>query len=196
MSKKIKAEWIVRPDSYTLDHASDWKDNIFPSPDDERTYIYNNHKFRQIGGGYYNYIDLDGNLKEIVTQDGKVVQKRTNGIPNQAKKKYTMISQPMGGKTPEEIKGQRDLMVEWAEKEGYEVLDTYFSAEGDRIHIFNHAGDDNASIYLLGKSIEQMALVDCVFFAWGWEKARGCCIEHEVAREYGIKCRYADEEFA
>lgn len=196
MSKKIKAEWIVRPDSYAFEHASDWKDNIFPLPDDEPTYIYNNHKFRQIGRGYYSYIDLDGGLREIITQDGKVVDKRTNGIANPAKKKYAMISQPMGGETPESIKRTRKSMIEWANIEGYEVIDTDFSAEINRMGIRNYAGDDNVNIYLLGKAIQQMALVDCVFFAWGWEKARGCCIEHEVAREYGIKCRYADEELA
>ncbi len=181
MSKKIKAEWIVRPDSYTLDHAADWKDKA---------------SSREIGVGYYTFIEPEGTIKEFFSNKGKVEQVVTHTPAETPKKKYAMISQPMGGKSPEGIKAQRDLMVEWAEKEGYEVLDTDFSAEINRMGVWNNAGDDNVNVYLLGKAIQQMALVDCVFFAWGWEKARGCCIEHEVAREYGIKCRYADEELA
>lgn len=181
MSKKIKAEWIVRPDSYTLDHAADWKDKA---------------SSREIGVGYYTFIEPEGTIKEFFSNKGKVEQVVTHTPVETSKKKYAMISQPMGGKSPEEIKAQRTLMVQWAGKEGYEVLDTDFSAEINRMGIWNYAGDDNVNVYLLGKAIQQMALVDCVFFAWGWEKARGCCIEHEVAREYGIKCRYADEELA
>ena len=40
--------------------------------------------------------------------------------------KKVMISQPMAGKTPEEILKVRDKAVKYLEGLGYEVLDTYF----------------------------------------------------------------------
>ena len=42
----------------------------------------------------------------------------------------------------------------------------------------------------LGKSISLMSEADLVVFAPGWENARGCRIEHEVAKEYGIQVSY------
>ena len=40
--------------------------------------------------------------------------------------KKVMISQPMAGKTPEEIVAARDKAVKYLEGLGYEVVDTYF----------------------------------------------------------------------
>lgn len=37
-----------------------------------------------------------------------------------------------------------------------------------------------------GKSNEEIE-ADVVYFAKGWENARGCRIEHTVAKEYGLK---------
>ena len=42
----------------------------------------------------------------------------------------------------------------------------------------------------LGKSISLMSDADLVVFAPGWEDARGCRIEHQVARDYGIQVSY------
>ena len=40
-------------------------------------------------------------------------------------------------------------------------------------------------MHYLAKSIEFIANVDGVVFMPGWENARGCRIEHQVAEEYG-----------
>lgn len=75
-----------------------------------------------------------------------------------------MISQPMNGLTDEEIKV---INPEW------EVLNTLFDIEFDN------------PIYYLAKSIEKLAEADVVVFVPGWEKARGCKIEYEIAKAYG-----------
>jgi hypothetical protein len=42
----------------------------------------------------------------------------------------------------------------------------------------------------LAKSIENMSLCHKAYFAKGWENARGCKIEHEVALQYGLEIIY------
>ena len=50
------------------------------------------------------------------------------------------------------------------------------------------------AIYYLAKSIEFIGKVDIVVFMKGWEKARGCRIEHQVAVEYGKEIVYCNQE--
>ncbi len=87
-----------------------------------------------------------------------------------------MISQPMRGKTNEQIKAERESLVKELEKEGHEVVNTVFDLAPK--------GKDEA-IYYLSKSIEFISEVDGLVFMPGWENARGCRIEHQVARDYG-----------
>ena len=84
-----------------------------------------------------------------------------------------MISQPMYGKTEKQIKEEREELVRKLQEEGHEVLDTIFEF------------DCNTSpIYYLAKSIEVLDKADAIIFMKGWEKARGCIIEHETALKY------------
>lgn len=95
--------------------------------------------------------------------------------------KKVMISQPMNGKTNEMIRKEREEIVKGLEQEGLEVIDTVF--EQAPINC-------DEAIYYLSKSIEYIGKVDYVYFMKGWEKARGCKIEHQVAVEYGKVCKY------
>ena len=87
-----------------------------------------------------------------------------------------MISQPMKGKTEEQIRTEREDLVQKLEEEGYEVVDTIFADEPPK-----HC---DTAIYYLAKSIEAIGQVDGVVFMQGWENARGCKIEYQVAKEY------------
>lgn len=88
-----------------------------------------------------------------------------------------MISQPMKGKTTEQIRKEREEVVKQLVEEGHEVIDTIFTEEAPK--------DSDEAIYFLAKSIEAMAKVDELVFLPGWQNARGCRIEYEVARNYG-----------
>lgn len=88
-----------------------------------------------------------------------------------------MISQPMRGKTTEQIRNEREELVKTLEEEGHEVIDTIFAEETPK--------DCDTAIYYLAKSIEAIGKVDAVVFMEGWEEARGCRIEYEVATAYG-----------
>lgn len=94
--------------------------------------------------------------------------------------KRLFISQPMKGKTDEEILREREVAVEKAKNvlgEEVEVIDSFFQS----------APVDAKPLWFLGKSLELLADADIVYFAKGWEDARGCVIEHECAVRYGIK---------
>lgn len=86
------------------------------------------------------------------------------------------ISQPMSGKSDEEIRAERERVAEaardWCEEE-IEVIDSYLPG----------ARDENPLIDL-GRCIQLMAEADLVYFARGWENARGCRIEYACAEAY------------
>ena len=93
--------------------------------------------------------------------------------------KKLFISQPMNGKTDEEIKAEREIAIRNAQEiigEEVEVIDSFFEK----------APHDARPLWFLGKSLELMATADVVYFVEGWKDARGCRIEHECAVEYGI----------
>lgn len=93
-----------------------------------------------------------------------------------------MISQPMRGKTNEEIRKEREKLIRQLELNGHEVVDTIINKEPPK--------NIDEAIYYLSKSIEFISRVDAVYFMKGWEKARGCKIEHEVAIEYDKQIFY------
>lgn len=93
--------------------------------------------------------------------------------------KRLFISQPMRGKTNEEIEKVRKQATKAAKeylKEDVEVIDSFFK----------DAPCEAKPLWFLGKSIELLSTADVAYFAKGWEEARGCKIENECAIEYGI----------
>lgn len=98
--------------------------------------------------------------------------------------KKIMISQPMNGKTNEEIREERAELVRRFEEDGIEVVDTIINEEPPK--------NVNEAIYYLAKSIKFIGQVDAVYFMKGWEKARGCKIDHQVAVEYGKDIFYGN----
>lgn len=99
--------------------------------------------------------------------------------------KKLFISQPMRGKSEEEIWKEREQAIREAEKtvgEPVEVIDSYFQ----------YAPADAKPLWFLAKALELLSAADVAYFASGWQDARGCRIEHECAVEYGID-RIEDE---
>ena len=91
--------------------------------------------------------------------------------------KKLFISQPMRGKTDEEILAERLTAKAEAEArlgEPVEVIDSFF------------AGTNAAPLELLGESLKLLYRADMAYFAAGWEEARGCKIEWACAEAYGI----------
>ncbi len=93
--------------------------------------------------------------------------------------KKLFISQPMRGKSDEEILAVRSNAIQAAKDavdEDVEVLDSFFQ----------NSPADARPLWFLGKSLELLATADVAYFSSGWADARGCRIEHTCAVEYGV----------
>lgn len=99
--------------------------------------------------------------------------------------KKLFISQPMKDKTDEEILREREQAVREAEKylkengmqEEVQLIDSFFQS----------APVGARPLWFLGKSLELLSTADLVYFAKGWEEARGCRIEHMCAVQYELQ---------
>ena len=93
------------------------------------------------------------------------------------------ISQPMKGKTAQEILEERANAFSLIKScnPGYELINTFIDDDLDE----NHAG-----LKYLAKSIEMLDEAAGVWMLKGWEEAKGCRIEHECAKAYGIPVYY------
>jgi len=101
-----------------------------------------------------------------------------------------MLSQPMAGKTDEEITATRERAVATLEGMGYEVINTRFTGEWYSKESMEKRGVVNTPLCSLAKSLENMSLCHVAYFCKGWENARGCRIEHEAAKAYGLEILY------
>lgn len=104
-----------------------------------------------------------------------------------------MLSQPMGGKTDEEIVETRERAIKVLEAKGYEVVNTLFTDEWYSHENMKKRGVVQIPLYLLAKSLEEMSLCHVVYFCKGWENARGCKIEHDAAVAYGLDIIYEED---
>lgn len=106
--------------------------------------------------------------------------------------KKAMLSQPMGGKTDEEIVETRERAIKVLEAKGYEVVNTLFTDEWYNHENMEKRGVVQIPLCFLAKSLENMSLCHTVYFCKGWENARGCKIEHEAAVAYGLDIIYEE----
>ena len=107
--------------------------------------------------------------------------------------KKAMLSQPMAGKTNEEIAATRERAIVTLTEKGYDVIDTLFTDEWYGKDAMESRGVVQIPLYFLAKSLEKMSLCHAVYFCKGWEKARGCRIEHEAAKAYGLEIIYEED---
>lgn len=104
--------------------------------------------------------------------------------------KKAMLSQPMAGKTDEEIIATRERAIKALEAQGYTVVNTLFADEWYSREKMTERGVVQIPVCFLAKSLENMSLCHAVYFCEGWEHARGCKIEHDVAKAYGLDIIY------
>lgn len=103
-----------------------------------------------------------------------------------------MLSQPMAGKTDEEIIATREKAIKVLESKGYELVNTLFTDEWYNKESMEKCGVVQIPLCFLAKSLDHMSLCHAVYFCKGWENARGCRIEHEAAKAYGLKIIYEE----
>ena len=103
-----------------------------------------------------------------------------------------MLSQPMNGKTDEEIVATRERAIRVLEGKGYEIVNTLFTDEWYNRDKMEERGVVQIPLCFMAKGIENMSLCNAVYFCKGWDKARGCKIEHDVALAYGLEVIYEE----
>ena len=99
--------------------------------------------------------------------------------------KKVMICQLMYGKTNEQIKKERQQIVDKLENMQFDVLDTIIEEDAPK--------NCNESVWYLSKSLELLSKADIVVFMSGWSKGKGCRAEHEICILYNIPIIYEYE---
>ena len=103
------------------------------------------------------------------------------------------ISIPMSGRSEKEILEQMD-------REENRAM-AYFAKRGINIVMYNsYINQDyvdevqfrNNDVYMLSKSIEVLAYADTIWMGEGWQKSRGCQVEHKIATEYYLGRYYSE----
>lgn len=103
-----------------------------------------------------------------------------------------MLSQPMAGKTNEEIAATREKAIKVLEEKGYQIVNTLFTDEWYNKEKMAERGVVNIPLCFMAKSLENMSLCHAAYFCKGWENARGCRIEHAAAKAYGLLIIYEE----
>ena len=112
--------------------------------------------------------------------------------------KNIFISQPMTGKSEEEILATRQKEIEKihqlfdADGEQVNIIASYID-DATRKHFKEHVSDDiNWDIFWLSQSLERLAMADIIWLCDGWEYSNGCNIELECATRYGVGIMYPE----
>lgn len=118
----------------------------------------------------------------------------TDYIDRQEAKMKAMISQPMNGVSENEIIATRNRAITALKAAGYEVVNTLFTDEWYSDQAMKERGVVQKPLCFLAKSLENMSLCHAAYFCKGWERARGCRLEHDAAVAYGVQIIYECEK--
>ena len=112
--------------------------------------------------------------------------------------KNIFISQPMTGKSEEEILATRQKEIEKIHQsfdaDGVEIniIPSYID-DATRKHFQKYTSDDiNWDIFWLSQSLERLAMADMIWLCEGWEHSKGCNVELECATQYGLDIVYSE----
>ena len=100
--------------------------------------------------------------------------------------KKIFISQPMFGKSTDQIMKDRKRIIEEIKtkfQDDVKILDS----------IIRYIPRDATPLWFLGKSIEVLSKADIIYMGKGWQNSRGCRIEYECTKNYGIQIVFEEE---
>lgn len=114
-----------------------------------------------------------------------------NNPDSNSRKKKLFISQPFHGVSEEEILSERSRIIKYLDSSHIYLRNTSMTINMleweviDQYHV-EDAPPDASRLWYLAHSIQLMSEADLVYFANGWNKAKGCLVEYKVARLYNI----------
>lgn len=97
-----------------------------------------------------------------------------------------MVSQPMYGKTEDEITADRNKAINFSNLCGFNFINTRNTGDWYNPEAMKERGVVNIPLCFFAKSVEAMSKCQLAYFSYGWELARGCRLEHSVAEAYGL----------
>lgn len=105
-----------------------------------------------------------------------------------------MISIPMG--TNPNWREHYNEVKEKLENQGYDVAPlTYKEMFGKRPPDFIDGLEcQHIPLLYMAHSFYRMCMCDTVYFTQGWEEARGCRLEYQAAKDYGLKIIFEDKK--
>lgn len=106
--------------------------------------------------------------------------------------KKAMLSQPMAGKTDEEIITTREKAISVLKDMGFEIVNTLFTDQWYSEGSMSDRGVVQRPLCFLANSLENMSLCHAAYFCKGWDKTRGCKLEHDAAIAYGLEVIYEE----
>lgn len=133
------------------------------------------------------YRTLEGTHKRLAEIIGQLLEERER--PKGSAPIRLFVSQPMAGRSEEEIRAEREAAVRFVRRMTrceVELLDSYFPGF-----------QPDHPLQYLARSLALLAEADLAYFTEGWQDARGCRVEMACADEYGIDhivCEGSDEE--
>lgn len=99
-------------------------------------------------------------------------------------KPVIVISQPMRGMSPEQVKAVREEAEKDVTSMGFEPYENVYDAS------FNNQtvpeGCKHPEVLAMAGALERLSQADALYLAPGWSSARGCRIEYEVALAFGM----------
>lgn len=128
-------------------------------------------------------------LLDVIHEEIEKFRSKT-AVPEGIRK--AMLSQPMAGKSDEEIAATREKAMAALQEKGYFVVNTLFTDEWYSKDAMDKRGVVQIPLCFLAKSLENMSLCHAAYFCKGWENTRGCRIEHEAAVRYGLDIIYEE----
>lgn len=144
--------------------------------------------------GWNSLVYIIRNMEMVPLSQGRNVLVFLYPFLRKRGKEYmkAMLSQPMAGKTDEEIIATREKAVKELESRGYKIVNTLFTDDWYKSENMKKRGVVQIPLCFLAKSLENMSLCHAVYFCKGWEQARGCRIEHDAAVAYGLEIIYEE----
>lgn len=163
---KFERAWELMQEGNCVKREN-WKGSYCYFSNGEIFYCYDNGSKKCLAN------TLSTTFFDVLSDDWILAEKLITEHP-----KKVFISQPMAGKTREQIITERIQALEEVTRilgTDVEIIDTVLNL-----------GKDALPLEYLGESIKLLARADAIYMMDGWENARGCRIEHECAEAYGI----------
>lgn len=88
------------------------------------------------------------------------------------------ISSPMRGKTYEQLINERKQIIN--------SIEPLIPTDVEFINSIIKDPIEHPPLWYLGTALQMLSGADMAVFSKGWDKARGCRIEYQCAKEYGI----------